>query len=207
MPPKRNNPGPPPPVMTLKGALPILVAAGIFDLARLFFTMFWFFGPALAAIYCTYTASDVVGSLWGLTAAVCVGVAVKAGALVSAVTIPFSVVMADAVALFGFLVLALWILLRNARLLKIVASGMLYLGASFGVGAIPLVGGLIPAFTLTLWKLYRRQIKLEKAAYAKWEKENAAAQQQERNQRMTQATQQAQFVQARAGELAAADVY
>ena len=193
--------------MTLKGALPILVAAGIFDLARLFFTMFWFFGPALAAIYCTYTASGWVGSLWGLTAAVCVGVAVKAGALVSAVTIPFSVVMADAMALFGFLVLALWILLRNARLLKIVASGMLYLGASFGVGAIPLVGGLIPAFTLTLWKLYRRQIKLEKAAYAKWEKENAAAQQQERNQRMTQATQQAQFVQARAGELAAADVY
>ena len=194
MPPRKNNPpsrghsplrrGKGPPVMTWKGALPILVAAGVFDLARLFFTMFWFFGPALAAAYCTSKASDVVGSLWGLTAAVCIGVAVKAGALISAFTIPFSVVMADSVALFGFLVLSLWILLRNARLLKVVTSGMLQLGASFGVGAIPLVGGLIPAFTITLWKLYRRQIKLEKAAYAKWEKENAAGEQQERNQRM-----------------------
>jgi len=50
-------------------------------------------------------------------------------------------------------------------------------------------------------------MKIEQAAHKKWERENAAAQQQERNQRMTQATQQAQFVQARAGELAAADVY
>jgi hypothetical protein len=47
--------------------------------------------------------------------------------------------------------------------------------------------------------MYRNQIKIEKAAFAKWEKENASAQLQQRNQvaaqvMQIQAAQQAQFM-------------
>jgi hypothetical protein len=55
---------------------------------------------------------------------------------------------------------------------------MMQIGASFGVAALPFIGA-IPTFTITLSKLYRRQIKLEKAAYKKWEK--AQAEEQNRN--------------------------
>jgi hypothetical protein len=59
------------------------------------------------------------------------------------------------------------------------------IGASFGVAALPLIGA-IPTFSITLYKLYRRQIKLEKAAYKKWEKTHAAEQVQQRQERAAQ---------------------
>jgi len=199
MPQKRSEPEPE--VMTWGKALPVLIVAGIFDLVRLFFQLFWFFGPALAGLYCTSTASGWVGSLWGLTeAAACTAGAVVAGSAASAFTVPFGVVMAGATGLIAFLALGLWIARANARILKSVANAPLQFAGAFAVGEVPLLGAF-PVFTVVLWKLYSTQIKVEKAAHAKWKKEQVALRQQEREQ------QREQFMQAQATELAAADVY
>jgi len=199
MPQKRNNPEPPE-VMTWGRAMPVLVVAGIFDLLRIFFVLFWFFGPALAAVYCVSSVSGWVGSLWGMTAAACGIGAAAAGAAVSAFTIPFGTVMAMAVGLFGFLTLGLWILAKNARIFKANATGSLWFVGGFGVSQIPLIGAL-PAFSFVLWKLYKTQIRVEKAARRKWEKEQADGRERERNR------QTARLMQARDDRLASAEVY
>lgn len=183
MPQKRNSP--PPPVMTLSKAMPVLIVAGVFDLAKMFFNMFWFFGPAIAAIYCASKVNSLVGSLGGLADTACKTVATAAGTFFSPVLASFGTVMADASALFGFLTIGLLIFMTNSRILKTVRTAKMQITASFLVGAIPLIGAL-PSFAPTVYKLYRRQIKLETAAYAKWEKENAEAQAQQRNQQMAQ---------------------
>lgn len=185
--PPRNNSGPPP-VMTWKRASLVLTVAVIFDLLRAFFNMFWFFGPALVAIYCTYVASGWVGSLWGLTAGACTAISIKTGVIAAAVTIPFGTVMADATALFGYLTVGMLVLWTNMRILKTVGSAVLKFSGSAGASAIPIIGAL-PFFTFTLWRLYRNQIQIEKAAYKKWEGETAAAQQQQRNEQAIQIAQ------------------
>lgn len=161
--------------------------------------MFWFFGPTLAALYCAHKVSGWIGSVWGLTETACAAVAIKAGAAASVITIPFGTVMADATALLGFLTLGTVVLATNARILKTIANGVLKFSASAGVGAIPIIGAL-PVFTFTLWRLYRTQIRLEKEAFQKWEKETAAARLQERDRQAAygaqiQAARQAQFQQ------------
>lgn len=178
---QNRNSTKPPEAMTWGKALPMIVVAGIFDLVRIFFEMFWFFGPALVAVYCSMQASDWVGSLWGLTEAVCTTAAGVAGFYGAAITIPFGTTMAMATAFFGYLTLGLWILMKNPRIFVANASGSLWLAGSFGVSVVPLVGA-IPAFSLVLWRLYRTQIHVEKEALNKWEKEHVAAKRQEREQ-------------------------
>jgi len=195
MPQKRNSQTPPE-VMTWRKAAPVLTVAVIFDLLRIFFVLFWFFGPALAAAYCANTASGWVGSLWGLTAATCTVGATAAGAAISAVTIPFGVVMAMAVGLFGWLTVGLILVKTNARIFK---ENALWFGGSLLISEIPLIGSL-PALTGVVWKMHRTQIRIKKAEMKRWEKEQAALQLQERNrqteQRMqVQAVQQAQIIQ------------
>src|SRR3989344_3915425 len=198
MPRNRNNSPEPPPTMTWSRATPILVVAVLFDVVRIFFEIFWFFGPALAALYCTSTVSGWVSSLWGLTAAACAAVAAKAGVVASAVTIPFGTIMAIAVGLFGWLTIGFLLMSTNARIFK-TPGNALWLIASLGIAEIPLIG-TIPSFTLALWRMYRKQIKAETAALRRWEKENTDAQRQERSQQalqaaQIQAAQQAQFMQ------------
>jgi len=197
MPQKRNNPEPPE-VMTWGKASPVIIAAGLSDLIGIFFEFFWFFGPALAAAYCSATVSDVA-VVGGLLATGCVAAATVGGATISAFTTPFGVIMAMAVAFIGFLVVGLWVVKTNARIFKANAAGSLWFVGGFGISMMPLIG-IIPAFSLVLWKLYRTQIRVEKAAHAKWKKEQGNAQLQERRY-------QAQLTQAQAAELAAADVY
>jgi hypothetical protein len=184
-------------MMTWGGATPVIAVAGIFDLLRMFFEMFWFFGPAIAGLYCTSKASDLVGNLWGLTATLCAGVAGAAGAAVSEVTIPFGTIMAMAVGLLGFLTLGLWILMKNARIFKANATGALWFIGSLGVSEIPIIG-TIPAFSITLWKLYKTQIRIEGAARKKWEKEHAQEAAMQVRQRQQQA---AQLMQARTDQM------
>ncbi len=168
MPQKRNSQEPPE-VMTWGRAMPVLVVAGIFDLTRLFFVLFWFFGPALAAVYCASTASEWVGSLWGLTAAACGVGAAAAGAAVSAFTIPFGTVMAMAVGLFGWLTIGIWLMRTNARIFK---ENALWFGASLLISEVPIIGS-IPALSITVWKMYKTQIRIEKVAFKKLGKEHA----------------------------------
>lgn len=182
-----------PPVMTWMRAAPALVIAGLTDTLKLFFNGFWFFGPAIAAFYCTSKVSDWVGSVWGLTEAACEAAAAAAGTYFSPILASIGVIMAFATALLGFLALVLWILMANLRIFKTVRTSLIQIAAAFGSGAIPFIGA-IPSFTPIILRLYRRQIKLEKAAHTKWQKETAAVRLKEKE------TQLAQIVQLRAAE-------
>lgn len=184
--PLKNSSGPPPKVMTWKEASPALIAAGLCDALRAFFNLFWFFGPAIAAFYCTTAASEWIGEAWGLTKAVCAMAATAGGVYFSPVIASFGVVMADAVAFMGFLALVFWILIANSRMIKTVTTAYRQISASFLIGALPIIGAF-PTFAPTVWKLYRRQIKLERAAYKKWEQDTAAARQQQRDMQIAQA--------------------
>lgn len=192
-------------------AAPVLAVAAIFDLARAFFNLFWFFGPALAAVYCASKVGEWVGSLWGLTETACVAGAAVSGAYVAAITIPLGVIMATATGLAAFLVLGLLVIMTNARIFKSSPSIMLRLTGSLGMGIIPLVGA-IPVFSFTMWRLYRRQIKVESAALKRWEKEHAqdiAMQNKERQRQAAQLMQvrNAQIVQFQNQEAANDEAY
>lgn len=186
-------------------AMPVIVVGGIFDLARMFFHLFWFFGPAAAALYCTLNVSDTLASWsFGLLGTKTAAIACSAGAAVIgaagvAATAPFGVIMAGAVGLIGFLTIGLWVVMTNARILKAVSTAPLQFAGAFAVGEVPFLGAF-PVFSFILWRLYRGQIKTEKAAYAKWKKETAAARLQQQNQQAAQlmqiqTAQQAQFQQ------------
>ncbi|OYV27805.1 MAG: hypothetical protein B7W98_00975 [Parcubacteria group bacterium 20-58-5] len=198
--------------MTRPKSMPIIVVAGLFDAIRLFFEAFWFWGPALAGLYCTVKGSALVSS-WTLgiagvktTAALCSAAAIAGGTAVSEITTPLGVVMADAMALIGFLVLGLWILLGNARLLKAVTEAPLWFSGAFALSGLPLIGSF-PFFSVVLWKLYGAQIEAESAAHAKWKRENADALRQEQQQRVAQVMQlqQLQAAQVAAAEQVAAN--
>lgn len=190
MPPNKSSPSPE--VMTWRKAMPVLIVAGLFDLLRAFFNLFWFFGPALGALYCASKVSDVVGSLGGFTTAACTAIAAAAGATVSALTVPMGVMFADATGLLGFLSLGLWVVLSNMRLFKTAASAPLQFAGAFALGEVPFLG-VIPTFFISLRKLYKAQIVAEQAAYKKWEEEQAALVAQMRQVEAEQAATQAQF--------------
>ncbi len=158
--------------MTWRKASPILIVSAIFDALRYMFLMFWFFGPAMAALYCTVAGGDALSSLTGglvgtKTAAVgCSAAAIAAGvSMVAAITI-FGTIMAMATAFAGFLTVFLLLAIMNSRIFK---KPTAILWALFG---------LTISITVTTWRLYSAQIKTEKAAHKKWEKENAEARQE-----------------------------
>ena len=70
---------------------------------------------------------------------------------------------------------------------------------SFGVCEVPFVGA-IPAFSISLYLLYRRQIKIEKAALKAWKKE------QEENKQNERAGQITEFIQMRDAQLAYGEI-
>ncbi|MFZ2167766.1 MAG: hypothetical protein WAV50_02755 [Minisyncoccia bacterium] len=174
--------------MTWAKAVPVLVLALVFDALRLFFEMFWFFGPAIAALYCTDAASSWVGSLWGLTAAACTTVAALAGAYASPATTAFGVVMAIAVGLIGWMTLGLILIMTNARMFKENAGNTLWFVGSLLVSETPLLGA-VPALTGSLARLYSVQIKKEKAVFRAYQKEEADRQVKERQEQAARATQ------------------
>lgn len=184
----------PPEVMTWRGASLVLILAGLFDVIRAFFQFFWFFGPALATIYCANKAAGIL-STWTLgilgaktAATLCAGAGVAAGAAAIAFTAPTGVIMADAVGLIGFLTLGLIIIMTNARILKTVSAAPLQFAGAFAVGEVPFLGAL-PVFSITLWKLYRTQIQAEKASLAAWKKTRAAQEAEQGREKAAELTQ------------------
>ena len=194
---RRNN-KPPPEVMTWGRALPVLAASFVFDALRSFFGMFWLFGPALAAAYCTAVVSGTLETwTFGLlgtktAAAACTVAGAAAGSLLSAPLIIFGTVMAMAVGLFGWMTIGLVIMMTNARIFKEHAGHSLLSIVGLGISELPLIGAL-PALTGTTWRMYHTQIKTDEKAMEKYEKENAAEQLQERRE---QAAELMQFAQA-----------
>lgn len=202
MPSRRNN-SKPPKTMTWSKAVPVLIVCIIFDALRMFFEQFWFFGPALAAAACTGAVSSWVGSLWGLTAAACTGVAAALGYFGAAPIETFGVIMAMAVGLMGWLTIGLILILTDARIFEENAGHALWFAASLLVSEVPIVG-TIPALTIIVWRMYRTQIHKEAVARRQYESEQAATLEEEREERQRQATE---LMRARAAELAAAEIY
>lgn len=165
--------------MTWGKASPVLVISVVFDAVRFMFTWFIFFGPALTSLYCTIKGSSTaVGSFFG-TAAVetACGVGVIAAGVVGAGAIEtFGIVMAMVTGFAGWFAILIIFLIFNARIFK---GNALWFGGSLLLSEIPFINSL-PALTVTVWKMYHTQIRIEKAERGKWEKENAAAQAQER---------------------------
>ena len=184
--PQKKNSEPPPPVMTWGKALPVIVISFIFDSLRLMFEMFWFFAPALAVLYCTVKASDVIGTtIGGFICTIGSGVVGFYGAPAIAA---FGVVMAMAVGLFGWLTVGLIIVLTNARIFTANAANTLWFASSLLVSEVPIVGAL-PALTSTMIKLYSVQIKSDKAALKAYEEEQQTELLREQKQKAAQAMQ------------------
>ena len=169
MPPSRNNETPPP-VMTWPKAMPTLVVAGIFDLLRMFFDMFWFFGPFLAAV----AANAAVGG--GVTGAVVGGgVGLFAGTLGAPAIEAFGVVMAMAVGLAGWMAIGLILALKNRRIFEANSGNTIWFVAGLMVSEIPLIGAL-PGLTGSMYRMYHAQIQHDKAALQAYEAGQAAKQ-------------------------------
>src|SRR3989344_1986982 len=176
-PPARGRVGgasPPPETMTWLKASFVLVFCVIFDLTRGFFSMFWLFGPALAAAYCTYGASDTVA-------------AVKGGAVLSPALIMFGAVMAMALGILGWLTIGLILILKNSRIFKSNESAVFWFLLGFGVSELPFLSAL-PALTFMVGKLYRTQITVEKKQLKQWKKEQEVIAREERDQKIVDLT-------------------
>ena len=164
MPQKRSNPKPPP-VMTWTKASPLLIVGGIFDALRYLFLSFWFFGPALAALYCTSKASSVVGTAIGGLA--CGAGATVVGYFTAPALIAFGTVMAIAVGFSGWLIVTFFIFATNRRALGENPLSILWLFEGLGASVLVMV-----------WGIYRAQIKKERAILKKYEQEQTAQQAQ-----------------------------
>lgn len=180
--------------------MPVLIVAGIFDAVRLMFEMFWFFGPALTALYCTAKASDVVGGLGGLTEFVCSAGATAAGVAGAPAIEAFGVVMAMATGFMGWLVIGGWVVMTNSRIFKENASNAVWFGASLLISEVPIIGSL-PAISVAVWRLYHTQIKKDEAALQKYEADQAA------EQLKMQRQQAAQLMQAQQAQAANDEMY
>ncbi len=177
--PRRTNSSPPPEVMTWIRAAPVLVLCVIFDALRAFFSMFWFFGPALAALYCTVKVSDAIGSLGGIVAGACAAGAATAGGLAFGAIEMFGVVMAMAVGLIGWLTIFLIQLINNAGIFKENFAMIIRILLGLLLSEIPIINAL-PSLTILNATMFHIQIKKGKEELKKWKEENADVLAQER---------------------------
>lgn len=183
-----------PEAMTWGKGVPVIVIAVVFDALRIFFEMFWIFGPALAVAYCTAEGSAVLSSAtFGVletktAAAACSLAGGAAGYFASPALILFGNVMAIAIGLFGWLTIGLVLIITNARIFTEHASHKLWLVASLLISEIPIIGSL-PAFTVTIVKMYHAQIKNDKETLEKAAGNGNDSKLQERRQQSTELKQ------------------
>lgn len=202
----QNKSSQPPQVMTWPKASKTLVIAGVSDALRYFFLMFWFFAPIIAVAYCSVEVNGVIqrwtASMLGTKTAVAActlavggavtGLTAVTGGLSAEAVEAFGTIMAMMVGFLGWMSVTLLIVMTDARTFKENPTSVLWLFA-----------GITASVFLMAWRMYAVQIKREKAAYKKWEEENAA-QIRARNQqamREVQGKQQADEAQAEEEEL------
>jgi hypothetical protein len=181
--------------MTWMQAAPVIVVGAIFDAVRIFFEWFWFFGPAVGALYCTAKVSGTIGTSLGGT--LCGGLASVAGYFGSPALVAFGTVMAIAVGLLGWMVVGLFLLVKNPRIFKENAGHALWFITSLAISEVPILGSA-PALSVILWKMYATQIKKDKVVLKQYNEQHAAQLLQERNEQ----AQTAQFMQIRAAQSA-----
>jgi len=190
-------------MMTWGRALPVLVVAVVFDLVRMFFEMFWVFGPALAAAYCGAQVADVavVGKL---LAAGCVAGAGAVGYFTAPALTTFGIIMAMTVGLFGWATVTLVLAVTNPRIWKSNVWSWIWSISALGVAEMPLLG-TIPMLTIAHLRLYAGQIKGDRAALKRYRQEQEQVARAAATARSMR--EQAQLMQNQADQLVATDVY
>lgn len=139
--------------------------------------MFWFFGPALAALYCTVKVSDAVGSLGGIVAGACTAGAATAGGLAFGAIEMFGVIMAMAVGLIGWLTVFLIQFINNAGIFKENFAMIIRILLGLLLSEIPIINAL-PSLTILNTTMFHIQIKKGKEELQKWKEENEERQRQ-----------------------------
>lgn len=163
--------GAPPPVMTWRKAAPVLAIAAVFDALRFLFEWFVFFGPALAGVGCTYLTGGTVA-----TGILCGAAATGGGVAAAPALEAFGIVMAMATGLLGWLSIALILLKGNARIFR---ENFIWFAGSLLGSEVPILGS-VPFMTLILWKMYRTQIRKERAELKLYEAAEAVRAKRER---------------------------
>lgn len=180
-----GDPGPEPPVMTWGKALPVLAVLALFDAMRFVFEWFALFGPVLAG---TAAAGWLSQYLWGpLATAIGAGVAIGTGAFGSEVYEAFGLILAIMVGLMGWLAFFTILLVVNWRIFKVNPFALISLVAGFLISETPFLGS-IPAISGTAWRLYRTQIKTERAAHKAWQARKEAFERRRQEQLDTTVT-------------------
>lgn len=186
MPQNRNN-GTPPPVMTWPKAAPVLGIAVLFDVLRTIFEWFFLFGPAFAAIAAN---AAVGGGIFGTVAGA--AAALFAGTIGAPAIEAFGVVMAMAVGLAGWMTIGLILALKNRHIFKANPANTIWYVAGLMVSEVPFVGTL-PAFTVSMWRMYRAQIQRDQAALKAYQASQAALQSRQAQQQQQAALAQMQM--------------
>jgi len=188
MPPKRVNaprqrrPIPPPPPQTTWGsAIPALAIAGVFYMLQLMFTWLIFFGPLFVGLVCKVATDSTIAGVVCTVAAGAASVAAAAAAIEA-----FGLIMAEVIGFVAWGAVFLYIFVRNRRLLT---DNFLWMGASLIWSEVLFINSL-PALPVTIYRMYRVQIKKDKEKMKKYREERAAAEFQERRE---QAAELAQF--------------
>jgi len=152
--------------------------------------MFWFFGPALAAVGCTYATNSyfetTVATLGGkAVATVCTAGSAVVGFFFAGPIETFGVIMAMAIGLLGWLTIWFILVISNGRIFKANASSALMMLLGLGLSELPILN-VFPALTSTTAKMYHTQIKKEKVALKNWKKDQELLAQQQRDQQIAQ---------------------
>jgi len=166
-----------PPVMTWVKAAPVFIVAFVFYAVRFLFEQFWFFGPALTALYCASKVSGVLGSFLGGT--LCSVAAGAAGYFGSPVFATFGAVMAMAVGFCGWLVVGMIILMTNQRVFREDRTSVLWFLGGLLIAEVPFIGSL-PGILGATFKLYVGQIKRDREKLKAYEAARVLEEQQGR---------------------------
>ena len=197
----QKNSKPPIGRMTWGRAVPVLVICVIFDAVRMFFEMFWFFGPALAGAICTVKVSGAIGTTAG--GLVCGAGAAAVGYFGSPALITFGIIMAMTIGLVGWATVTLILAVTNPKIWASNIWGWAWSLFALGISEAPLLG-TIPMLTITHWRLYIGQIRKDGAALKQYQKEQAQAAAVARSIQQQRLVEQ---MQAQATEPAPVDVY
>ncbi|MFZ1075069.1 MAG: hypothetical protein WAN50_01715 [Minisyncoccia bacterium] len=194
--PQMENNEPPPETMTWGKAAPVLALSVIFDALRFVFDMFWLFAPLIASGIAAVVASGVVNQWVGWAPG-----AIKDGIVSATVTIaglgtvagteviaPFGVFMAMATGLCGWLTIGAILVVTNRRIFAENTETVLEYGSTLAGSELPILNAL-PMLTVVTTRMYRKQIRLEKAALKKYEQGLAQARMFQHNARDAKVTE------------------
>ncbi|HET9641354.1 MAG TPA: hypothetical protein VFP46_00685 [Candidatus Paceibacterota bacterium] len=168
--PRKPSNEPPPKVMTWRKAMPVILVGFVFDALRFLFEWFIIAGPAIGAAFCSYIVQSDNTILNAAKVASCTVGATAVGIVAAPAIAGFGVIMAMAVGFLGWFFIGGYLFMTNRRIFK---ENALWFVLSLVVSEVPLLGS-VPAISITLWKMYRTQIRTELAARKRYDEKRAA---------------------------------